>query len=68
MFADEMEVRGVPYVLFFSPEGQRIGEITGTAPGFYNHYLERNVDRAERCARDMGPAECREHLDRPGLK
>ncbi len=67
-FADELDVRGVPYVLFFSPEGERIGEITGAAPAFYNHYLERNIDRAERCAKDMSPAECREFIDRPGLK
>jgi len=67
-FADELDVRGVPYVLFFSPDGERIGEITGAAPAFYNHYLERNIDRAERCARDMGPPECREFIDRPGLK
>ncbi len=67
-FADELDVRGVPYVLFFSPDGERIGEITGAAPAFYNHYLERNIDRAERCAKDMSPAECREFIDRPGLK
>lgn len=67
-FADALDVRGVPYVLFFSPDGERIGEITGAAPAFYNHYLDRNVDRAERCAKDMGPAECREFMDRPGLK
>lgn len=66
-FADELDVRGVPYVLFFSPEGERIGEITGAAPAFYNHYLDRNVDRAERCATDMSPSECREYIDRPGL-
>ncbi len=67
-FADELDVRGVPYVLFFSPDGERIGEITGAAPGFYNHYLDRNVDRAERCAKDMVQAECREFIDQPGLK
>ncbi|RRQ24783.1 hypothetical protein D5687_01110 [Guyparkeria sp. SCN-R1] len=67
-FADELGVRGVPYVLFFSPGGERIGEITGAAPAFYNHYLDRNVDRAERCAKDMSPAECREFIDQPGLK
>jgi len=67
-FADRLDVRGVPYVLFFAPDGQRIGEITGTAPGFYNHYLERNVDLAERCAPDMGPAACRQFVDRPGLR
>ena len=66
-FADRLDVRGVPYVLFFAPNGQRIGEITGTAPGFYNHYLERNVDLAERCARDVGPAECQQFADRPAL-
>ncbi|WP_410474029.1 thioredoxin family protein [Guyparkeria sp. TX1] len=67
-FADELDVRGVPYVLFFSPDGERIGEITGAAPAFYNHYLDRNVDRAERCAKDMSPGECREFIDQPGLK
>ena len=66
-FADRLDVRGVPYVLFFAPNGQRIGEITGTAPGFYNHYLERNVDRAERCAKDMSAAECQQETDKPGL-
>ncbi|MFI9654912.1 thioredoxin family protein [Guyparkeria sp. GHLCS8-2] len=67
-FADELDVRGVPYVLFFSPDGERIGEITGAAPAFYSHYLERNIDRAERCAKDMSAPECREFIDRPGLK
>ncbi len=67
-FADELDVRGVPYVLFFSPDGERIGEITGAAPGFYNHYLDRNVDRAERCAKDMSPPECREFIEQPGLE
>lgn len=67
-FADRLDVRGVPYVLFFAPDGQRIGEITGTAPGFYNHYLERNVDLAERCARDMSPKACQQFADRPGLR
>ncbi|MEC9482041.1 MAG: thioredoxin family protein [Halomonas sp.] len=67
-FADRLDVRGVPYVLFFAPNGERIGEITGTAPGFYNHYLERNVELAERCARDMNPPECRQFVDRPGLR
>ncbi|KTG17232.1 MULTISPECIES: thioredoxin family protein [unclassified Guyparkeria] len=67
-FADRLDVRGVPYVLFFAPSGQRIGEITGTAPGFYNHYLERNVDLAERCARDMSPQACQQFADRPGLR
>ena len=67
-FADQLDVRGVPYVLFFSPDGERVGEITGAAPAFYDHYLNRNIDRAEHCAKDMGPAECREFMDRPGLK
>ena len=67
-FADRLDVRGVPYVLFFAPGGERIGEITGTAPNFYNIYLERNVDRAARCAADMSPAECRQFADRPGLR
>ena len=66
--ADHLDVRGVPYVLFFAPSGQRIGEITGTAPGFYNHYLERNVDRAEQCAKDMSAAGCQELADQPGLR
>ena len=65
--ADRLDVRGVPYVLFFAPNGQRVGEITGTAPGFYNIYLERNVDRAERCARDMSSADCQAFADQPGL-
>ncbi|MBN2872325.1 MAG: thioredoxin family protein [Halothiobacillaceae bacterium] len=66
--ADRLEVRGVPYVLFFAPNGQRVGEITGTAPGFYSYYLDKNVDLAERCARDMSPAECQSFVDAPGLR
>ncbi len=66
-FSQRLGVTGVPYVLFIAPNGERISSITGTAPGFYNHYLERNVDLAERCARDMSPPECRKEVEEPGL-
>ncbi|HSH84819.1 MAG TPA: thioredoxin family protein [Guyparkeria sp.] len=65
--ADRLDVRGVPYVLFFTENGQRISEITGTAAEFYSHYLQRNVDLAERCAVDMTPSECQQAVDEPGL-
>jgi len=65
--ANRLEVRGVPYVLFFAPNGQRLGEITGTAPNFYNIYLERNVERAARCAKDMSGTDCQQEADQPGL-
>ncbi|MFO7581135.1 thioredoxin family protein, partial [Guyparkeria sp.] len=65
--AQRLEVTGVPYVLFIAPNGERIGSITGTAPDFYNIYLDRKVDLAERCAKDMSQPECREEVDEPGL-
>ena len=65
--ARQLGVIGVPFVLFFAPSGERITSISGTAPGYYNVYLDRKVDLAERCAKDMSPAECREEIDEPGF-
>lgn len=65
--ARQLGVIGVPFVLFFAPSGERITSISGTAPGYYNVYLDRKVDLAERCAKDMGPAECREEIEEPGF-
>jgi thioredoxin-related protein len=65
--ARKLGVIGVPFVLFFAPSGERIASISGTAPSFYNLYLDRKVDLAERCAKDMSPPECREEIDEPGF-
>jgi len=65
--ANRLEVRGVPLVLFVGPDGQRIASITGTAPGFYNYYLDQYVDRATKCAKDMSQPGCHDKDGGPAL-
>ncbi len=66
-FANRLEVRGVPFVLFVGPNGQRIASITGTAPGFYDYYLAQDAKLAIECARDMSPAKCHDPDGGPNL-
>ncbi|MGM0517773.1 MAG: thioredoxin family protein [Pseudomonadota bacterium] len=63
----KLGVIGVPFVIFLAPSGERIASISGTAPSYYNVYLDRKIELAERCAKDMSPAECREEIDEPGF-
>lgn len=66
-FANRLEVRGVPFVLFVGPNGQRIASITGTAPGFYDYYLSQDAKLAIECAHDMSPAKCHDPEGGPNL-
>ncbi|OYY55364.1 MAG: hypothetical protein B7Y53_04090 [Halothiobacillus sp. 28-55-5] len=60
-FARRLDVRLVPVVAFFDPEGHEVGErIKGvTVPDFYPYYLSEGIKLAEQCAKYPDPARCR---------
>ncbi len=59
-FAGRLDVRLVPVVAFFDPEGKEVGaRITGvTVPDFYPYYLQEGIKRAEHCAKQPDAAHC----------
>jgi thioredoxin-related protein len=59
-FARRLDVRLVPVVAFFAPDGQEVGErIKGiTVPDFYPYYLDEGIKLAERCAKTPGAQGC----------
>ncbi len=65
--ANQLHVRGVPYILFIAPDGSRITSIQGTAYDYYGYYLTQDVNLATACAQHPDPARCDGHKDGPGL-
>lgn len=59
-FAQRLDVRLVPVVAFFGPDGKAIGDpIKGvTVPDFYPYYLHQGIELAEQCAKNPDPARC----------
>ncbi|MHB9020631.1 MAG: thioredoxin family protein [Halothiobacillus sp.] len=59
-FAQRLDVRLVPVVAFFGPDGKAIGDpIKGvTVPDFYPYYLGEGIKLAEQCAKTPDPARC----------
>lgn len=65
--ANQLQVRGVPYILFLAPDGSRITSIQGTAYDYYGYYLSKDVNLATDCAKHPDQARCDGHKDGPGL-
>ncbi|MHB1230757.1 MAG: thioredoxin family protein [Halothiobacillus sp.] len=59
-FARRLDVRLVPVVAFFGPDGKEIGDsIKGvTVPDFYPYYLDEGIKLAEQCAKTPDPTRC----------
>lgn len=59
-FARRLNVRLVPVVAFFDPEGREVGErLKGvTVPDFYPYYLDQGIKLAERCAKTPDAVGC----------
>lgn len=59
-FARRLDVRLVPVVAFFDPEGHEVGaRIKGvTVPDFYPYYLDEGIKVAEHCAKNPDPTRC----------
>jgi len=59
-FARRLDVRLVPVVAFFDPEGKEVGaRIKGvTVPDFYPYYLDEGIKLAEHCAKNPDPIRC----------
>ncbi|WP_407275849.1 thioredoxin family protein [Halothiobacillus sp. DCM-1] len=65
--ANQLNVRGVPYILFIAPDGSRITSIQGTAYDYYGYYLTQDVNLATACAKNPDPAKCDGRKDGPSL-
>jgi hypothetical protein len=66
--ADQLKVRGVPYILFLAPDGSRITSIQGTAYDYYDYYLSKDINLATDCAKNPGQKKCDGRADGPGLQ
>ncbi|OYY56126.1 MAG: hypothetical protein B7Y53_02475, partial [Halothiobacillus sp. 28-55-5] len=65
--ANQLGVRGVPYILFLAPDGSRITSIQGTAFDYYGYYLSKDIDLATDCAKKPAQPKCDGHKDGAGL-
>ena len=65
--ANQLGVRGVPYILFLAPDGSRITSIQGTAYDYYGYYLSKDINLATDCAKNPGQKRCDGSKDGPSL-
>ncbi len=65
--ANQLGVRGVPYILFLAPDGSRITSIQGTAFDYYGYYLSKDINLATDCAKKLGQPQCDGRKDGAGL-